>query len=322
MPKDSRFWLHENRSETSPWVKEARATSPQRTGVTIVVVVAISETYAFTHSAIYRILMISQDCKEKVAHTPWDRPREPSGFSEYNTMTGPFYDSAHPTMRAPSRAATYASRAKHAWGDGYGAALPIDVGKQSRNKERVRLEKREQDLQDEDEDDWFAKRPANRSGRNGGGPEKEKKSLLDRLESTSSKKINIGNLGKDRGGRRFDNGNGKDKDNRDSRRRKSGGGRSYETDYDDLPTPMRETDTLHIRGASRRYDDRSGGTRKNFGRDDRDDGHENEQRRLDSQVNNWNRDRNRRSPERRRDKERDRDRSPRREPRYRGGYSR
>lgn len=312
--------MHENRSETSPWVKEAKGTSLRRIGATIVVAVAILETYVSTLFVTLHILMISQDCKENVGHTPWDRPREPSGFSEYNTMTGPFYDSAHPTMRAPSRAATYASRAKHAWGDGYGAALPLDVGKQGRNKERTRLEKRAQELQkDDDDNDWFAKHPENRSGRNGGGAEKEKKSLLDRLEPTSSKKINIGNLGKDRGGRRFDSGSG---DSRDSRRRKSGGGRSYDNDYDDLPTPMRETDTLQIRGASRRYDDRSGSSRKTSEREDRGE-HEDEQRwRGPSRVNNWDRDRNRRSPERRRDKERDRDRSPRREPRYRGGYSR
>ncbi|KAF7789446.1 hypothetical protein EIP86_000391 [Pleurotus ostreatoroseus] len=260
---------------------------------------------------------LGDDCKEHVAHTPHDRPRGPSAFSEYNTMTGPFYDSAHPTQRAPSRAAAYASRAKNAWGDGYGAALPLDVGKQGRKKERARLEKRAQELQGDDEDDWFANRPPNRSGRDGGSS--GKKSLLDRLESTSSQKIGFGNLGKDRGGRRFDSGSSKGRDSRDQKRRKNGGGRSDDHDYDDLPAPMRETDTLQIRGASRRHEDRRGWNGREDGEYE-DDYH----RKDSSRSRNREKDRNKRSPERWRDrgKERDRDRSPRREPRYRGGYSR
>ena len=31
------------------------------------------------------VLTTRQDCKEHVAHTPHDRPREPSAFSEYKT---------------------------------------------------------------------------------------------------------------------------------------------------------------------------------------------------------------------------------------------
>lgn len=253
----------------------------------------------------YTSLTLSQDCNE-MQH-PYDFPREPSAFSEYNTMSGPFYDAVRPADRAPSKAATYAAQAKQAWGDGYGSELPLEVGKQGRNKARARLEKRAQELQEDDGDDWFANRGGNgRNGRNG-GEGSQKPSLLARLDT---KKLSFGNLGKnnDRNGR---NGRG-------SGRRDSGGRRSY---HDDLPQPMRETDSLQIRGASRRDDDWNGSIRGAASRDNRDwdDGSRDapyEQRRKER-----SRHRDRRSPERRRDRD-DRGHSPRREPRYRGGYSR
>lgn len=50
---------------------------------------------------------------------PYDHPREPSAFSEYNTMTGPFFDGSHRTDRLPSKAATRAKEGKDNYGDGF-----------------------------------------------------------------------------------------------------------------------------------------------------------------------------------------------------------
>lgn len=264
---------------------------------------------------------VIQDCKEVEHH--WDTPKEPSAFSSYNVNIGPFADAAQPDQRKPSRAATYAAKMNDAWGDGYGHVIPLDVGKQGKRKEKARLEKRMQETQEDDGDDWFAKRGGgggggrdSKGGRSGGGTPKGPKN------GRANTKITFGDFGRDDsryGGR--DRDRERDRDRRDSRRddRKE---RSY---HDDLPGPSRETDSIQIRGASkrnreRRDDDDWGGSirgaasreHNSNGRDALYDQRRKERSRQDDRYGD-------------RDRRRERDgrgSSPRREPRYRGGYSR
>ncbi|KAI0340864.1 hypothetical protein BDW22DRAFT_1311185, partial [Trametopsis cervina] len=87
-----------------------------------------------------------------------DHPDEPSAFGEHNTRSGPFSDASH-EGRQQSKAALYAQQAEEAWGDGHGAQLPLDVGRQGKQKEKARMAKRAQELQDAEGDgeDWFAR---------------------------------------------------------------------------------------------------------------------------------------------------------------------
>lgn len=244
-------------------------------------------------------LMMLQDCKTK-SHNH-DRPSDPSAFGTYNINTGPFADAKNPQQRKPGKAASYAARINDAWGDGYGHVLPLDVGKQGRRKERARMERRAQEVQD-DGDDWFANRGGS-SGREKGGRSSGGGSRNGRFNS----KISFGDLDRDDG--RFGG-----RDRRD-------GGRSRR---DDLPGPSRETDSIQIRGASRRDKERERGDRNDEwdgsirGAARRQGEHEYDQRRKERPRDDRDRYGDR---DRRRDRDR-REASPRREPRYRGGYAR
>lgn len=196
--------------------------------------------------------------------------------------------------------------------DGFDYVIPLDVGKQAKKKERARMEKRAQAIQEDNGEDWFANRGGGREskgGRNGGGTPKGPRN------SRPNTKITFGNLSKD-----DDRYGGRDRKDsrRDSGRR---GDRDERPRYDDLPGPSRETDSIQIRGAARKHerDDWDGSIRGAASRR-RDD--------YDAGSRDSRRDRTRsddRYGERDRDRRRERDRrgaSPRREPKYRGGYSR
>lgn len=244
-----------------------------------------------------------QDCTQQFPH---DHLKEPSAFSEHNCLAGPFFDAQHPVKRAPGRAATYARQTEEAWGDGDGHLVPLDVGKKGRRKERTRLEQKAQQSRGDDEDDWFARRgDGGGAGSGGGRSGPGGRSLLARLgePEREPRKMTFGLVA-------------------------PGGRRSW---YDQLPPPMLASESLQIRGASRR-DDWDGAIRgassRNVGgrgRPDRDFEREYERERDRDHNRSYGRDRkndsryrDRRSPERRRDREA----SPRREPRYRGGYAR
>ncbi|GJE87490.1 hypothetical protein PsYK624_035730 [Phanerochaete sordida] len=260
---------------------------------------------------------LGDDCQaNSLGH---DRPLDPSAFSTYNINTGPFADAKNPQPRKPGKAASYAARASE-WGDGHGYVLPLDVGKQGRKKEKARMERRAQEAQDDDGDDWFARRGGNRGrdrgkhhcsgggssgggsgGGGGGGTPKGPRHGSGRAKT----KIAFGELERDDG--RFGA--------RDPRAR---------VRYDDLPGPSRETDAIQIRGASKRDRERErggggGGEWDGSIRGAARRQHENE---YERRGKDRERDRERdRYGDRRRDRDR-REASPRREPRYRGGYSR
>ncbi|KAH9948756.1 hypothetical protein B0H21DRAFT_731833 [Amylocystis lapponica] len=207
---------------------------------------------------------LGDDCK--VMPHPQDFPREPSAFSSYNTLSGPFSDIST-SVRSKAKRAPRDWEVADTFADGRGFTAPMDVGKQGRRKERVRMEKRAQELEEaeDDPDDWFGSARRNGASHARGGARGSAQS------KSGGKKIDIGFASRD---------DGRSKDN--------GRGRSLAA-YDDLPGPSRETDTIQIRGASRRNDDRYGGS---SGRHTRD---------------------------------RERDRGGRRDergPRYKGGYSR
>ncbi|KAK2466194.1 hypothetical protein APHAL10511_001836 [Amanita phalloides] len=85
------------------------------------------------------------DCDE-LPHR-YDRPEEPSAFSFYNIMCGPFYDPI--TLKQP--------HPRRQNSDTGSKAIPTDVGKQARRKNMAKLEKREREQECVDEDDWFSK---------------------------------------------------------------------------------------------------------------------------------------------------------------------
>lgn len=208
----------------------------------------------------------------------FDVPNEPSAFSLYNILSGPFSAEASKPSKRPPRDWETAS----AFADGYGSVMPMEVGKQGRKKEQARLAQRARELEAEDEeDDWFGGARSRRrsGGSNSGGGGGGKSSRRDREGPNNSKANGNGRI-------RFDfshsssGRDGRDGGGRDSKRQK--------VSYDDLPGPSRETDSIHIRGASKRQD-------------------------RDRYGSNNSRDRY--------DRDRDRDQSSR-GPRYRGGYSR
>ncbi|KZT06504.1 uncharacterized protein LAESUDRAFT_725955 [Laetiporus sulphureus 93-53] len=196
---------------------------------------------------------LGDDC-QAVPHVG-DMPREPSAFGSYNTSSGPFADLTERPLSRPN-----ASRPPRDWeaagsfADGFGFIAPMDVGKKGRLKEREKLRKRARELEEaeDDEDDWFSRGPSRQRNRDEGGRRSSNRRGEDRREFSRRDD-----------GRRYV----------DGRQR-----RAYEGDS----VPSRETDVIHIRGASR-YDER---------RSDR------------------------------YDRPRDRDRRDERGPRYKGSYSR
>ncbi|KAI0306899.1 hypothetical protein B0F90DRAFT_1807637 [Multifurca ochricompacta] len=81
---------------------------------------------------------LGDDCNE--LPRPHDAPSAPSAFGLYNTLSGPFSDAA----AAPRRVRRL------------GRHPPVNVGKRARNKDRMRMEQRALELQEQDDpDDWF-----------------------------------------------------------------------------------------------------------------------------------------------------------------------
>jgi protein AIR1/2 len=111
----------------------------------------------------------AQDC-----HQPhlYDRPKEPSAFGTYNTMSGPFFDPAEEPKHSSTK-----PRKPSDWErddiipDGWGKNAPINVGRQGRRKAKERLGKQLRALSD-DEDDWFRNPKKTRSDhtRDGNAP--------------------------------------------------------------------------------------------------------------------------------------------------------
>jgi protein AIR1/2 len=96
-----------------------------------------------------------QDCND-LPHRA-DHPREPSAFSSYNILSGPFFDpTAKPTPK------TFRRRQPRDWEqandlpEGWGNHTPENIGKQGRRKNIAKMERRErQQAVDDDPDDWF-----------------------------------------------------------------------------------------------------------------------------------------------------------------------
>ncbi|KAL1944111.1 hypothetical protein VTO73DRAFT_3296 [Trametes versicolor] len=206
---------------------------------------------------------LGDDCNDRPKM--FDAPREPSAFSIYNILSGPFSSEAsRPSQRAPRDWET-----ADAFADGHGSVVPMEVGKQGRKKERARLERRAREIEEEDdEDDWFG--GARARGRGGGGGGGGGHSGGGGGGGKSSRRDREANSSKANGG---GGGNGKIRfDFSHSSTSRDGGGRDSKrqrVSYDDLPGPSRETDSIQIRGASKKQD-RYGGSNHSRDRYDRD----------------------------------------------------
>ncbi|TDL29652.1 hypothetical protein BD410DRAFT_780129 [Rickenella mellea] len=100
---------------------------------------------------------LGDDCDEVTF--PHDFPKEPSAFSTYNTLSGPFAD---PNASRPSRRKRQPREWEHdgLFTDGYGFTGPTDVGRKGRTKERDRMRQYEDEVMksEDDDDDWFRNR--------------------------------------------------------------------------------------------------------------------------------------------------------------------
>ncbi|PCH40782.1 hypothetical protein WOLCODRAFT_143221 [Wolfiporia cocos MD-104 SS10] len=194
---------------------------------------------------------LGDDCQDLPRGT--DVPVEPSAFGSYSISSGPFADttarpSAHPTApRAPRD-----WEVANAFADGWGANVPMDIGKQGRQKERERLGKRARELEEEDPDDWFsrgASRNNSGGGRNGGrGP---------------GSPIRNGNAGRSGSGKRISFGFAGAGANRDDGRRR--------VSFGDLPGPARKADSIQIRGVAShgaRHERRAYDHSRDYGQED------------------------------------------------------
>ncbi|KAI8982763.1 hypothetical protein BD414DRAFT_579052 [Trametes punicea] len=196
---------------------------------------------------------LGDDCTDRPK--PFDVPREPSAFSLYNILSGPFSSEAsRPSKRAPRDWEALSSFA-----DGFGFVAPMEVGKQARKKERARLERRARELEEQDDqDDWFdAAQSRARSG--GGGNGTGRSPRRDRGGRGASKANGAGKMRFDFSHSSLD----RDRDRQD----REGGGRDRKrqrVSYYDPPGPSRETDSIQIRGAAKKQDrDRSGSNGNN-----------------------------------------------------------
>ncbi|KAI5124738.1 hypothetical protein M0805_005373 [Coniferiporia weirii] len=95
---------------------------------------------------------LGDDCD--VTSRPPDFSKEPSAFGSYNTMSGPYANHSVDSSRRNYRREW---ELNGNFDDGHGFAGPSDVGKRGRDKERERMRKREEDVQ-QDDDDWFGNR--------------------------------------------------------------------------------------------------------------------------------------------------------------------
>ncbi|KAI0035396.1 hypothetical protein K488DRAFT_68437 [Vararia minispora EC-137] len=95
---------------------------------------------------------LGDDCQE-VSHVS-DIPKDPSAFSAYNTMSGPFSDTTFTSDACP--------RGPREWEEGgevldsWGFKAPTNVGQQGRSKDRKRMAERARRADEEgEEEDWF-----------------------------------------------------------------------------------------------------------------------------------------------------------------------
>ncbi|KAA1466681.1 hypothetical protein DENSPDRAFT_862642 [Dentipellis sp. KUC8613] len=239
---------------------------------------------------------------------PYDFPREPSAFSLYNTMSGPFFDPA----ADPSQASAQTQRRQpRDWeqgaaggtiGDGWGFDAPVNVGKQGRRKGRERLERRARELEDAEDDaeDWFGNA---RNVRNRGD--------APRSNGGGGKRISFGESVK--GGGRFEDINARM------------GPRHPAEGLLDRPRSYGGDSRKGPPGLLERMSDSRDGERRRSSRDERRD------RERSGRDSKRDRERSSRDDRRERERERsgrgdpDRDDWRKREdrgPRYKGGYSR
>ncbi|KAI6047204.1 hypothetical protein EDC04DRAFT_2556591, partial [Pisolithus marmoratus] len=94
---------------------------------------------------------LGDDCDELPRF--FGTPLQPSAFGAFNLMSGPFYDPA-----------TEPPRIRRGLRDPHGSedltrlpdlAIPVDVGKRGRHKDREKLEKRFREQEDGESGDWF-----------------------------------------------------------------------------------------------------------------------------------------------------------------------
>lgn len=258
------------------------------------------------------MVLSPQDC-EVVQHPP-DFPIEPSAFSSYNTLSGPFSDAPVQIQRHRRELRDWENDTTIP--DRWGFDAPNNVGRQAKNKNKARLEERARELEEDDPDDWFGNP---RNARSRGVPSSAPTGPRDRSKgggggygqgSASAKKMTFGSFGQ------------KQVDSSSSSR-----GRDYSRKADDgrSARPIHDAGELKIRGASsssgkRKYDDRRDderGYRRDYERDR--DGY----RRRE-----WDREYERGRDRDREERYRDYDggySSSRREdrgPKYKGGYAR
>lgn len=94
---------------------------------------------------------LGDDCDELPRSS--EIPPEPSAFSAFNMMSGPFYD---PTTESPRiRRGPRDLRESEDLTRLPDLDIPIDVGKRGRNKDRENLEKRFREQEDGEPGDWF-----------------------------------------------------------------------------------------------------------------------------------------------------------------------
>ncbi|KAG6831610.1 hypothetical protein H0H92_009083 [Tricholoma furcatifolium] len=90
-----------------------------------------------------------QDCQD--APHREDIPEEYSAFSEHNTLSGPFFDSAKVPSKPKRRRHEPRDDLPPSWGN-----VPDNVGKKGRRKNAARMERGAQEQAAEDDpDDWF-----------------------------------------------------------------------------------------------------------------------------------------------------------------------
>ncbi|KAI0040647.1 hypothetical protein FA95DRAFT_1549574 [Auriscalpium vulgare] len=257
---------------------------------------------------------LGDDCNE-VAHVS-DFPTEPSAFSAYNTLSGPFFDpSSSPTQPSTSRRAPrdWESGATNA--DGWGFDAPGNVGRRGRAKDRERMARElraREEAQDEDEDDWFGNaRNVRARGVNGDAGRKEGgKERTIKIKGAWS-----ATAGRDRP-RSHTADRGRDRD----REKDRDGGRKTSSLLarlaDDGDAGGRSSGHSH----SRRKDDRRDRDRDRD-RDYGDRRHDDRDRDRDV-VREWDRERERERAKYERSSYSSRHSQESRGPRYKGGYSR
>jgi len=197
---------------------------------------------------------------------PHSVPKEPSAFGFYNISSGPFFDPDHVEKKpAQNPRKPMSMRDLEEFGDGSEFVLPLpdDLGKQGRKKEKERLAKAARDMQADEEEDWFngpgtrggaglskstnGKSAGGSSGRGGGGGG-------GKGPPSGLKKMSFGNIGGSGDSSRFSRASESASDRRDRR--------AFGDDF--LPRPSRETDSIQIKGASKRHtEERRSGSRNN-----------------------------------------------------------